>query len=103
MPETIVTALEKDPTRNDRRRAAEIIEHPFLADFDVMVEGVRNDGDDAIVKLETVWQPLAPVPEAAWASVPRGADPRFPWRATEREVADIYRLAASGALLLQQR
>lgn len=103
LPETIVTALEKDPTRNDRRRAAEIIDHPFLANFDVMVEEVRNDGDDTIVELETVWEPLAPVPEAAWAAVPRGTDPRFPWRATTREVADLYRLAASGTLLLQQR
>ena len=101
LPETIVTALQDDPSRNARRRAAEIVDHPFFATNDVMVANVRNDGNDVAVELETGWEPLAPIPRSAWEAVPRGADPAFPWRATSREVADLYRLVARGERLLQ--
>lgn len=97
LPGTLLSGLLKDPTSNDRRRASEIVGHPFFAAHDFMVAEVRNDGDDVVVELETSWQPLLPIPKAAWAAVPRGADPAFPWRPTAREIADLYGLAARGS------
>lgn len=101
LPETIVTALQDDPRRNDRWRAAEIVDHPFFAANDLMVANVLNDGEDVVVELETAWEPLVPIPKSAWKAVPRGANPAFPWRPTNREVADLYRLAARGERLLR--
>ncbi len=101
LPDTVINALGKDPARNDRLRAADLIDHPFFAATDVMVADVRNDGKDMVVELETVWQPLQPVPEAAWAIMPGGADPIFPWRATASEVAALYELATRGGRMMQ--
>ena len=72
LPDTIVTALQKSSKSNDRWRAAEIVDHPFFAAHDFMVFEVRNDGDDAVLELETAWEPLRPIPKAAWAALPRG-------------------------------
>lgn len=96
LPQTLLTALAKDSMSNDRWRASEIVGHPFFVSDDFMVADVRNDGGDVVVELETSWQPLAPVPKAAWAAVPRGANLAFPWRVTDREVAELYALAGSG-------
>lgn len=101
LPETIIRALQSDPTRNDRWRAAEIVDHPFFGAYDFMVFEVRNDGDDTVVELETAWQPLQPIPKAAWAAVPRGADPAFPWRPTAQEISELYGLAARGDRMMQ--
>lgn len=101
LPETIVTALRDSPRRNDRWLAAELIDHPFFAANDLMVADVRNDGDDAVVELETVWQPLRPIPNAAKTAVPREAHPVFPWCATPGEVAELYRLATLGDRMLR--
>lgn len=92
LPETIVDGLKDDPARNDRRRLAELVDHPFFATLDVCVERVRNDGTDAIIEVETRWAPLEPVPGDATRAIPRDADPVFPWRATARETAELYRL-----------
>jgi hypothetical protein len=101
LPQTLLVALAKDPTSNDRRRASEIVGHPFFVAHDFMVAQVRNDGSDVVVELETSWQPLAPIPKDAWDAVPRGAHPVFPWRATNCEVAELYALAGRGQQLLQ--
>ncbi|MBN2971007.1 hypothetical protein JW805_03120 [Roseomonas aeriglobus] len=103
LPEMILSALLKNPTSNDRWRASEIVDHPFFTTHDFMVARVDNDRDEVVVELETAWAPLAPIPEAAWAAVPRGADPAFPWRATGREVVDLYGLAGRGERALQER
>ncbi|MBN2972902.1 MULTISPECIES: hypothetical protein [Sphingomonas] len=102
LPDTIVTALQKSSKSNDRWRAAEIVDHPFFAAHDFMVFEVRNDGDDAVLELETAWEPLRPIPKAAWAALPRGADPAFPWRPTSREITELYRLAARGEQMMQR-
>ena len=101
LPATLLSGLLKDETSNDRWRASQIIGHPFFAAHDFMVADVCNDGPDVVVELETSWQPLLPVPEAAWAVVPRGANPAFPWRPTSREIADLYGLAMRGNRMMQ--
>lgn len=103
LPDTVLSGLLKDPTSNDRWRASEIVDHPFFLAHDFMVARVDNDGDDVVVELETAWAPLAPIPKAAWAAVLHGADPAFPWRATSREVVDLYGLAGRGERALQER
>jgi len=102
LPEVLLLKLFKDSTSNDRWRASEIIDHPFFAAHDLMVADVRNDGSDVVVELKTSWQTLAPVPKAAWSVVPRSADPAVPWRATHREVAELYALAARGDRLIRE-
>jgi hypothetical protein len=96
LPATLLSGLLKDDTSNDRWRASQIVGHPFFAAHDFMVADVHNNGADVVVELETTWEPLVPIPKAAWAAVPRGADPVFPWRPTAREIADLYGLAARG-------
>lgn len=103
LPDTLHVALREDPSRNDRWRAGEIIGHPFFAAHDMMVEEVRQEESDVVVELETEWAPLAPVPKEAWTAVPRDADPRFPWRATQCEVTELYRLAARGDRLIEKQ
>lgn len=96
LPATLISALEKDETSNDRWRLSEIVGHPFFTAHDFMVDTVGNDGDDVVVELETSWRPLAPIPKAAWSAVPRDADLAFPWRLTNREVVELYALAGRG-------
>ena len=102
LAETIVIALQDDPGRNDRWRAAEIVDHPFFAANDLMVANIRNDRGDVVFELEAAWEPLAPIPKSAWETVPRDADPAFPWRATSVEVAKLNRLASCGERLLRE-
>ncbi len=102
LPDTVLSGLMRDPSSNDRWRASQIVGHPFFAAHDFMVADVRNDGNDVVVELETSWQPLAPVPSAAWSAVPRGADPAFSWRATGREIGELYALAGRGRRLLRK-
>lgn len=96
LPETLITALNDDPRCNNRRRIAEVVDHPFFAATDLRLAGIRNDGDAVVIDVESDWEPLAPVPDRAWAAVPPDADPACPWRATPREVAALYRLVDAG-------
>jgi hypothetical protein len=96
LPDTLISALEKDETRNDRWRVSEIVGHPLFVAHDFMVAGVRNDAGDVVVELETSWRTLAPIPKAAWSTVPRDADLALPWRPTNREVVELYALAGRG-------
>lgn len=96
LPETLIAALQDDPRRKDRRRIAEIVDHPFFAANDLRLAGIRNDGNAVVINVESRWEPLAPVPDSAWAAVPPDASPVSPWRATTREVAELYRLVDAG-------
>lgn len=96
LPETLIAALQDDPRRNDRRRIAEIVDHPFFAATDLRLAGIRNDANAVVIDVESRWEPLAPVPDRARAVVPPDADPVSPWRATTREVAELYRLVDAG-------
>lgn len=96
LPETLIAALQDDPRRNDRRRIAEIVDHSFFAATDLRLAGIRNDGNAAVIEVESRWEPLALVPDSAWTVVPADADPASPWRATAREVAELYRLVDIG-------
>ncbi|RYY28399.1 MAG: hypothetical protein EOP62_04185 [Sphingomonadales bacterium] len=99
VPDTLLIAL-KDPTRNERRQLAELVDHPFAAGYAFTVADVRREQDGIAIEVETAWGPLAPIPEKAWTAVPQDADPAFPWRPTAREVAELYGLAARGQHLL---
>lgn len=96
LPETIVVALTDEPRRNDRRRAADIVDHPFIAAADLRLAGIRNEGDAIVMEMESSWGPLAPVPKAAWQAVPNDADPTCPWSPTAREVRALYALVDEG-------
>lgn len=81
---------------NDHRRIAEIVDHPFFASTDLRLAGILNDGNAVVTNVESRWEPLAPVPDSAWAAVPPDASFVSPWRATTREVAELYRLVDAG-------
>ena len=85
LPETLITALQKDGQRNAGRPLAEVVSHPLFVAADLRVEGVENDGPDLAIDIESRWLPLEPVPEAALAMLPADCDPVFPWRATAGE------------------
>jgi hypothetical protein len=99
LPETLISALTDAPGRNDRHRVAEVIGHSFFEACDVEIAGLRNDGDDLIIDVETRWGPLEPVPAAALAAVPPGADPLAPWKPTGDEVAALDCLVNRGRAL----
>lgn len=96
LPDTLIAALSDDPRRNDRRRIGEIVDHPFFTASDLRLLDIRNDGNAVVIEVESQWGPLGRVPDAAWAVVPHDADPVSPWRATPREVAELYRLVDAG-------
>ncbi len=96
LPETMIMALTDEPGRNDRRNAADVVDHPFIAAADLKLAGIRNEGGAIVVEVESKWGPLAPVPEAAWQAVPRDADPTCPWRPTADEVRALYALVDDG-------
>lgn len=96
LPETVLSAMLESPGSNGRWRASEIVSHPFFETHDFIVAHVANDGHEVVIELETTWAPLAPIPKAALTAVPCGANPAFPWRATNREVAELYGLASRG-------
>lgn len=95
-PETIITALAEDPFRRDRRRVADVVDHPFFNSSDLRLADIRNDANTVVLDVESKWGPLAPVPEDAWRAVPQDADASCPWRATSSEVAKLYGLVDAG-------
>lgn len=96
LPETIITALAEDPFRHDRRRVAQVVDHPFFNSSDLRLADIRNDGNTVVLDIESQWGPLAPVPLRAWDVVPQDADASCPWRATSSEVAKLYGLVDAG-------
>lgn len=96
VPETVVAAFARDRERNGPVRAADVIDHLFLAAADLKLAGIRNEGDTAVLEIESVWGPLAAVPPAAWAVLPRDADLSCPWRPTLSEITALYTLVDAG-------
>ncbi len=97
LPETVIAALAADGRRNDYRRLAELVHHPFVASTDLEVISARNETRGVVFDLESHWMPLEPVPDNARIVVPRDADPTFPWRPTPREIRDLTRLVVLGS------
>ncbi|MGI4732588.1 MAG: hypothetical protein ACRYFW_12705 [Janthinobacterium lividum] len=85
LPEAMVAALAG-------RSMTALASHPFFTASGLVITAAHNEGQSLVVELEHDWRPLAPVPEAALAVVPTDADLAVPWRATRREVADLYGL-----------
>lgn len=96
LPETIISALQDDSLRNNRRKVAELVDHPFFISTDLQIAGIRNVVNAVEIDVKSDWGPLMPVPGAAWRAVPRGADLPCPWRATSREIAELYDLVDAG-------
>lgn len=99
LPETLLIAMRKKPQANALRSLSEIVDHPFIAAADLKIANARNDGAAVVFEVESHWAPLAPVPNQAWAVLPRDADPSFPWRPTPRETREHDRLVEAGRRL----
>lgn len=100
LPETLLIAMRKKPQANALRSLLDIVEHPFIAAADLKITNARNDGAAVVFEVESHWAPLAPVPNEAWAVLPRDADPVFPWRPTPRETREHDRLVDAGRRLV---
>lgn len=85
LPDTLITALQRDARSNTPRPLGGVVSHPFFTAADLGITGIANDGPAVVFEVGSHWAPLAPVPAAALAAIPDDADPAFPWRATVSE------------------
>ena len=85
LPETLITALQKDARANALRPLADVISHPFFAAAELEITGVANEGTAVVFELGSHWTPLEVIPAAVWSELPHDADPAFPWGATASE------------------
>lgn len=97
LPERDILAMNDGSlSPNERLRLANVINHPFFDAADFPIVRARNWGVDLMLEVETVQQPLQPVPAAARAVVPRDADPTALWSATISETRALNALIAEG-------
>lgn len=85
LPDTLITALQRDARSNTPRPLGGVVSHPFFTAANLGITGIANDGPAVVFEVGSHWAPLAPVPAAALAAIPADADPAFPWRATVSE------------------
>lgn len=96
LPETLVTSLGQSRSASKVRLVAEVCEHPFFVASGLKLVGCSNDRNAVIIEAENHWRPLRPIPDAARAVIPSDADAAYPWRATRREIAELYQLVDHG-------
>lgn len=96
LPETLVTSFGQSRAASPVRLVAEVCEHPFFIASGLKLVGCRNDRNAVIIEAENHWRPLRPIPDAARAAIPNDADETYPWRATGREIAELYQLVDHG-------
>ena len=96
LPETLVTSFGQSRIASPVRLVAEVCEHPFFIASGLKLVGCRNDRNAVMIEAENHWRPLRLIPDAARAAIPNDADDTYPWRATDREIAELYRLVDQG-------
>jgi hypothetical protein len=96
LPETLVTSMGQSRSASRVRFVAEVCEHPFFSANGLKLAGCHNDRNAVIIEAENHWRPLRPIPGAARAAIPNDADETYPWRATDREIAELYQLVDHG-------
>ncbi len=85
LPDTVITALQRDARSKTLRPLGGVVSHPFFTAADLGITGIANSGAAVVFEVESHWVPLVPVPATARAAIPADADPVFPWRATVGE------------------
>lgn len=102
LPETIIAALSEDSSSGDPRPLADVIDHPFFAESQFRIVEIRNEGGGVMIDVESRCVSFAPIPTAAVAAMPAGAEPICPWRATATERSALYALVDRGRNLIAQ-
>lgn len=96
LPATSVARAQAELDAGRRVPVRDLVSQPFL-DFAGLDLRSLDEVDGGVeVGLAAGRTTLAPVPAAAMAAVPPGADPTAPWQPMAAEVAELDRLADAG-------